>query len=335
MKRYYYLIVLSIFSLWGCHQPEDNNIVPPKIEKEPVCVDIALTVDTAVNEATYEYTDLLGRGFDCKQSIIKGYANVKSRIIDVKHFQSQNGHIQKALFYQSGDFITNGNKDLKKYIDNIYSNSNVETKIGSHVLDLFTEDIGINKENIQSNEFYKVEFIKPTGRMTLSDIYPNFLYKYLSEEFINDLNKCNSIDIIKKYGTHVLTDVLLGGYMSISYTTQYEDDQYDIEFGKQAKYYADKVFSSYYPVDITRIFEGANKVKIHVKTIGGIQSLISRDDNNKVLGFREWSKSIDFQSGKLIGVGQNTTHLYLISDFVQDTKKKGDIEKAIMEYCNQ
>lgn len=45
------------------------------------------------------------------------------------------------------------------------------------------------------------------------------------------------------------------------------------------------------------------------------------------MGFDKWIKEINNQVGTLIGIGQSTTHIFLISDFVKDEKKKTEIEK--------
>ena len=42
---------------------------------------------------------------------------------------------------------------MNKYIDNIYLNSQVETRIGDITLKLFTEDVGDMEENLQGNYF--------------------------------------------------------------------------------------------------------------------------------------------------------------------------------------
>ena len=50
------------------------------------------------------------------------------------------------------------------------------------------------------------------------------------------------------------------------------------------------------------------------------------------MGYDKWFKGINNQVGSLIGIGNSTTHIYLISDFVKDEKKKTEIEKAILRY---
>ena len=223
---------------------------------------------------------------------------------------------------------------MTKYIDKIYLKSQVETRIGDITLKLFTEDVGDMEENLQGNYFYKREYLQPTSRFTLPHIWPCYLCFFLSEEFLNDLEKSNGDEIVKKYGTHVLTDVLLGGYSSISYVAQYTYMLSDVDFRKRVQVYTNYLTLSRYPLDVTQIFEECSKVNIHFKTNGGNPWYIVAE-GDKIMGYDNWFKGINNQVGTLIGIGNSTTHIFLISDFVKDEKKKTEIEKAILRYCNQ
>ena len=210
----------------------------------------------------------------------------------------------------------------------------METKIGDDVLRLFTEDIGNIEENLQGNYFHKAECFHPTSRYTLPHVWPHYLCFFLSKEFLNDLEKSNGDEIVKKYGTHVLTDVLLGGYTSLSYVAQYSYMLSDVDFRKRGQAYTNYFNASRYPLDVNPIFEECSKVNIHFKANGGNSSHFVAE-GDKIMGFDKWIKEINNQVGTLIGIGQSTTHIFLISDFVKDEKKKTEIEKAILRYCNQ
>lgn len=82
---------------------------------------------------------------------------------------------------------------------------------------------------------------------------------FLSEEFLNDLEKSNGDEIVKKYGTHVLTDVLLGGYSSISYVAQYTYMLSDADFRKRVQIYTNYLTLSRYPLDVTQFLRSAVK----------------------------------------------------------------------------
>lgn len=349
--RLNYSLFWILLLLWsGCDSSETETkieIEPPIVaDKDPV--DIYVFIETVPDNTVYNYKDLLGRGFDCKKSTIKGYANVKGKVIDVDRLLKGDGYdyvkqtpkklypcsIEVSLLYNGGNWIINENRDLNKYIDNIYLNSHVETRIGDDILELFTEDIGDIEENFQGNFFHKVECFHPTSRYTLSQVWPEFLYFFLSEEFLNDLEKSNGDEIVKKYGTHVLTDILLGGYASLSYVAQYTYMLSDADFRKRVQVYTNYFNVSRYPLDVTQIFEECSKVNIHFKANGGNPSHFVAE-GDKIIGFDKWIREINNQVGSLIGIGHSTTRVFLISDFVKDEKKKAEIEKAILRYCNQ
>lgn len=165
--RLNYTLFGVLLLLWsGCDfsEPEPEIEPPTVVEKDPV--DIKVFIETVTNDKTYDYIDLLGRGFDCKKSTIKGYINVKGKVIDVERLLAGDGYdyvkqepiklypystVEIFLLYNGGGWVISENRDLNKYIDNIYLNSQVETKIGDDVLRLFTEDIGNIEENLQGN----------------------------------------------------------------------------------------------------------------------------------------------------------------------------------------
>ena len=167
----------------------------------------------------------------------------------------------------------------------------METKIGDDILELFTEDIGDIEENLQGNYFYKAELLKPTSRYTLPHVWPEFLCFFLSKEFLNDLEKSNGDEIVKKYGTHVLTDVLLGGYTSLSYVAQYSYMLSDVDFRKRVQAYTNYFNASRYPLDVNPIFEECSKVNIHFKANGGNPSHFVAE-GDKIMGFDKWIKEI-------------------------------------------
>ena len=348
--RLNYTLFGVLLLLWsGCDfsEPEPEIEPPTVVEKDPV--DIKVFIETVTNDKTYDYIDLLGRGFDCKKSTIKGYINVKGKVIDVERLLAGDGYdyvkqepiklypystVEIFLLYNGGGWVISENRDLNKYIDYTYLNSQVETKIGDDVLRLFTEDIGNIEENLQGNYFHKAECFHPTSRYTLPHVWPHYLCFFLSKEFLNDLEKSNGDEIVKKYGTHVLTDVLLGGYTSLSYVAQYSYMLSDVDFRKRVQAYTNYFNASRYPLDVNPIFEECSKVNIHFKANGGNPSHFVAE-GDKIMGFDKWIKEINNQVGTLIGIGQSTTHIFLISDFVKDEKKKTEIEKAILRYCNQ
>jgi hypothetical protein len=47
-----------------------------------------------------------------------------------------------------------------------------------------------------------------------------FLRNYLNPVFVSDLNTLPAKDIIKKYGTHVLTDITIGGRLNLVYESE-------------------------------------------------------------------------------------------------------------------
>ena len=138
--RLNYTLFGVLLLLWsGCDfsepEPEPEIEPPTVVEKDPV--DIKVFIETVTNDKTYDYIDLLGRGFDCKKSTIKGYINVKGKVIDVERLLAGDGYdyvkqepiklypystVEIFLLYNGGGWVISENRDLNKYIDNIFKN---------------------------------------------------------------------------------------------------------------------------------------------------------------------------------------------------------------------
>ena len=93
--RLNYSLFWVLLLLWsGCDfsepEPEPEIEPPIVVEKDPV--DIKVFIETVTSDKTYDYIDLLGRGFDCKKSTIKGYANVKGKVIDIERLLKGDGY---------------------------------------------------------------------------------------------------------------------------------------------------------------------------------------------------------------------------------------------------
>lgn len=134
--RLNYSLFWVLLLLWsGCDfsepEPEPEIEPPIVVEKDPV--DIKVFIETVTSDKTYDYIDLLGRGFDCKKSTIKGYINVKGKVIDVERLLAGDGYdyvkqepiklfpyspIEEHLFYNGGNWVISENRDLNKYIGN-------------------------------------------------------------------------------------------------------------------------------------------------------------------------------------------------------------------------
>ena len=143
--RLNYSLFWVLLLLWsGCDfsepEPEPEIEPPIVVEKDPV--DIKVFIETVTSDKTYDYIDLLGRGFDCKKSTIKGYANVKGKVIDIERLLKGDGYdyvkqepiklypgsLEVSLLYQGGIWTINENRDLNRYIAVSYTHLTLPTK---------------------------------------------------------------------------------------------------------------------------------------------------------------------------------------------------------------
>lgn len=344
-KTYWYLMIHLILVSCNCNQISDDDpvIIPVNEKHYP---NMSFRINASLAENVDSSIDLLGCGYDCKHSLVKGNQYARKRIIDIERLLKGDGYddekqlavkfytseINKSIFYQDGSSSSIIRENFSEYIEDFYSASQIETCINGKQLNLFsTIPDSIKSPQLQVG-YCASEYTKPTGRLTLPHIYPEFLCYFLSDNFIKDLYTKTADEIVKDYGTHVLTDILLGGWFSISHTVTFSHNMTYMDIAKEINLYHNHFYNSVYSAKGQEYFEGCDSISTHIHFAGGEPPKI-QISNNQILNFRDWAQSITKDNEQIIGAGYNTSHFFLISDFILDINKKKEIEEAISRYC--
>lgn len=311
------------------------------------CPNMTFLVDTSLSVKVDESFSLLGCGFDCKVSPIKGNFNVKKTVIDVSQLVKGNGYdymrklivkfplseVNKSILYQSGYNISNVCQSIDQFREKLYLSTKAENYINDIQLNIFTI-IADNFDDIHFGDAYFLfEYYKPTSKLTLPEINPKYLCYFLTQDFIKDLYSKSPDEIIEIYGTHVLTDILLGGWISISSIVNFSSNT-NIGAVKDMNLYYSHFLNSSFSDNGQRYFEGFDNIAFYIYATGGECRNI-QICNNQILGFQNWFHSICDDNEQIIGIGNNTNQIFLLSDFIMDIEKKREIEEAIIRYCNK
>ena len=167
---------------------------------------------------------------------------------------------------------------------------------------------------------------------------------FLTDDFLRDLKYYTGDDIVAKYGTHVLTDILLGGVCSAMFNAKMTTAANESSFKNEADLFIRQVSVGTGSTEAQKRFSSFKDVSISIVPYGGKtaikQSNISINPSTGELGdfslnFDDWLNSVDQTTEQVIGIGDNTTKIYFISDFVDDASKKKEIEDAIVRYCEK
>ena len=306
--------------------------------------------------------DLLGYGYDCTISNFRGSLYSKSQVIDLNKFKSGKGKdvvsgsekvfnpgsIEEAVIHGGGDSQEIWGFNLNEYTDSKTATTNLTKEIGSEKLKLFTVELknSFSESHRFSSaySFYSIYAKKVTRKLTLSNVYPNNLKYFLTDNFIADLKNLTGIQLVHKYGTHVLTDILLGGEASITFNAKLTSKTQETSFKNEAKKFYNEIkdSSSSSIEGMSKLFQENKDVSIYIKTIGGSSAVESNTVSfNPVTGvlsnisfnYTPWLNSVNRNTEQIIGIGNNTTKICLLSEFIDEPNKKREVENAIKSYC--
>ena len=93
---------------------------------------------------------------------------------------------------------------------------------------------------------------------------------------------------------------------------------------------------------MNKLFQENKDVSIYIKTIGGSSAIesntVSYNPQTGALGnisfnYTPWLNSVNRNTEQIIGIGNNTTKICLLSEFIDDPNKKREVENAIKSYC--
>ena len=348
MKTIHCILGICLFLLmYGCSDEVVNS-------------DFGSNVTTrSAGDAQY---DLLGYGYDCTFSAFRGSMYGKARVIDLDRFLFGRGHdpvtkqeismtagnINISLLHSGGEVNVDWGTNIVEYTEGFHSKYNVSTEVKEIGIKLYSADIKsfVNDSSRYGNSycFYRVNTQKATRKLTMSEVYPATLKYYLTDEFLDNLNNYSAEQIVAKYGTHVLTDILLGGVSSAVFNAKMTSTMNTSAFKNEADLFVRLVTAGSSASETQSRFKEFKDINISIKSYGGTVAIdqpnITFDPFTGQLGsmsfsYTNWLNSVNQNSEQIIGLGSNTTRTYLISEFIDDPVKKSQVEDAIVDYCRK
>ncbi len=296
--------------------------------------------------------DVLGYGYNCFYSDFRDPKYSKAKVIDIDMLTSGIGRSQitgnkvqfvrteviEAILHGKAETRVAYGETIEKLTQDIEINT--KTKVGNDLLKLFSLDIklSVNSSDTLNTHaaFYRIDALRITRKLTLPYTNASRLRYFVTDEFLSDLEFLSGKELVNKYGTHVATDILLGGNFSGLYTGSYVSHSSQLKTEFKAK--ASSLLSSLkaeanYDVNSFKSFKNVN---IYISTQGGtvpVTTTISQSMNGQLdnvsINYNDWFSSVTTTSESLIGVGSPDTEIHLISDFIDNPIKKKEVEKAL------
>ena len=335
MKKFYFLLGI-LFISYSCADfeelPDDQYPLPDAITR-------------LAGDGKY---DVLGFGYDVTGEYLHP-RSVRSPVLDIEKYEKDH---EKRLIYSTSSFGFD-----RMYYG--YSSSDYVKNITTETKATYTMNYGNEKDtcffsaNITNNSYLKTEysysdkysFASLDAVRNRKYIYINdevtVLSQYLSAEFKEDLNRLSSDRIIERYGTHVLTDFLIGGRYKLMFrsivtnTRDASTKRNTVHSGFKAS--LGKIGFGYNlehseTVDESLVKNNQSK-ELYVLFYGGGGTNLKYDLEKGAptnVDIQSWENSVSLGNSCLTEITWKET--YPIYDFISDPIKKKEIKAAVMRY---
>ena len=304
-----------------------------------------LPVTRAAGDAKY---DVLGFGYDITGDYLNPMS-VRNPILDIERYykeQPKRVIVETATSGTDKIFCGADSEDYLEDITNEYtaSASAKGLKIGDKAL--FSGSISFN-ENLKTKEEYssKYSFASYDAVRSIKSLRvygdAEYMAEYLTPEFLEDLNRLSPRRLVEIYGTHVLTDINIGGRYRLLYrstiekTTNRSEKKRIVKAGLDATINGVEGSAGYEHTNeaITNKAKENQHSELFVTFYGGDAPCASfnlETEKPTVHDIDEWRKSLSLNNANLTNINWNET--FPLYYFIKDPQKKEAVKKAIEDY---
>lgn len=341
MKKSYYLLgFLPLF--YSCSEIEDL----PNVESS-----VSNVTTRAAGDGVY---DVLGYGYDITDEYM-GENSTRLKILDVEAFVKANPNRFDKQFSGVIDQRCFAGANAQSFLSQIITDTNFSGSVGSlpekkDKEGFFSGTITMrfktsSKYSYSSKySFARAEVFKKQRRYLLNtDI--ETLSKYLLSSFVEDLNKYSADKIVEMYGTHVLTNIIVGGKYTAYYKSAIIEENSSTEkteiVSAGAKYNLSNIgldaHGSWSKTEVEERNKKNSNWECYIKALGGSTSgttitLVPEQGPTFTINLGAWTESVDDQHSRLFDVNWNAT--YPIYDLISDPIKKQEIKEAVFRYID-
>lgn len=279
--------------------------------------------------------DLLGYGYD----VTGEYANLSSTrfgVIDVEKISKAEPNRINTLLGVQDDTEINTGSDAEAYSQKL--SGKVNATFG---LPLFK---GVFSTSYHQSSSFSAKYSYASAfktikqkQLVLNVTNQSIKDNYLTETFKSDVNTLSVQDLVARYGTHVLTNIVLGAKLEVFYRSQTTSSNRStgVEAG-----FTSNVLNKLFHFDVKTSFADStiksnSDEKIYYRTIGGDGSKgltgdVKLDNSPQTITIGTWQSSCNASNAVLIQIGQDGyTPLY---DLIQDGVKSAAVKTYIEQY---
>lgn len=293
--------------------------------------------------------DILGYGYDCTQSNYYGTEHARLPVIDVTSYLNAGNLIHDDNLPNQIYERTRWGADYSLYQSNMQSDIEVKNTTPIGKVKLFTGRLKMDftkDEKITTNTaFYEYFATKATRKIQFAQTDPTFFKNLLTSTFKYDISTKSGIELVRKYGTHVLTDIKLGGVSSILFYAKLVDQYNFSSFKLETELTYLKLKANGGTTNKTTTLTNHKDMQILVSVMGGDKAVetgkltfnpFENTVSNITFSYTEWLNSIVKPYEQIIGIGNPNTIIYPLSEFIFDNpQKKKEVENALEIYAKE
>lgn len=307
-----------------------------------------IPITRAPGDAKY---DVLGFGYDITGDYLNPMS-VRNLVIDIeKYYRDRPGRVMTStatsgsdkFFYgaDSADYLEEITNEYKTSLSGGYGNDdNKQLFSGS----LSTNQYFKTKEEYSSKySFASLDVVRSIKRLWISED-AEYMADYLTPEFIQDVNRLSPTRLVERYGTHVLTDITIGGRYRLLFrsvidkTTSRNEKKSIVKAGAEATWNGIKGKAENESTNETitnKVNENRHK-ELFVTFYGGKGSCMKYDlEEGKPtsLNISEWESNLSLNNANLTDI--NWKEAIPLYRFIQDPQKKEAVKKAVEDYIDE
>ncbi|SDP04678.1 MAC/Perforin domain-containing protein [Mucilaginibacter sp. OK268] len=285
--------------------------------------------------------DLLGFGYD----VTGEYASSSSAtypVIDIdKLVQNEPGRfVPDNNVTQYGEYAAGGN--ASDYLHSLTTNTTA-TLAPAGVSAFWGATLTVNFDEtskVSSKYSYaSASIIIKQKRLKFNAPIDLIKSTYLTSVFKSDVSSMSAQQLVTKYGTHVLTDVILGAKLNVFYRSQTSSSNK----GESVRAGLDVhgLFHTFgFKSDVTHADSSVNSnydQTMYYSTVGGdgtkgIFGQLSLDNTSPKIDIAPWQSSCTRDNAAFIQIGNAAGTLIQLSDLIDDAAKKQAVTNYITQY---
>lgn len=324
MIKLFQISILVIVLLFSCKKVDD------KINSVPV------TEVRQVDFAGDNVWDLLGYGYDATGEYARTIS-AKAKVIDPVLLKAYDD--ERVI----PDFSTNQYNLTVTSSNALDFSNNLTFKVADTVtVKLFKGSItsSFSNANSFSTKYIYGTYYRQIQKKRLRFNSPKeLLMNYLTPTFLNDLQNQPASYIVANYGTHVLSDIILGGRLEIVYQAETTNSNKSLAAETGLSLGVQDVFGYSTGLSINQSISNNNSFeKLVYKAWGGNNSIAISgqidlsNGTNPTLNANNWQASITPENSVLIDFGGGQNSLIPLYELVADPFKKEALRAYILQY---